>query len=355
MRQMRDLVRELVAIDSVNPTLVEGGAGEAEIAAFIAGWMRDAGLKVSATDVAPGRPNVVGRVRGSRGHRTLLLLCHTDTVTTAGMDRALEPAVDSDRLRGRGAYDMKGGLAAALTAASALQGRLDGDLVVAAVCDEEAGGIGTRALLATGERFDAAIVPEPTDEAIGIAHHGYAGFEIETTGVAAHGSRPDLGVDAIVTMGPVLVELGRLAEGRPIHASVIAGGEEASSYPARCVLEGEWRTTAGDEPERELLAVIDRSGAHAQLRMTHTGRPFEVATGSEIVETLSRLSGGEHQTLPYWTDAALLAEAGIPAVLFGPRGDEAHGADEWVDLTSVSRVRDVLIDVALDFLGPASG
>lgn len=348
------LVAELVAIDSVNPTLVPGGAGEAAIAAVVARRLTAAGLRVRVDEVAPGRPNVVGMLPGSGGGATLLLLAHTDTVTTAGMDQPLEPRIEGGCLHGRGAYDMKAGLAAAVGAAEALAGRLAGDLIVAAVCDEEAGSIGTRALLPTLPPVAAAVVPEPTDLLVGISHRGFAGFEIETRGVAAHGSRPDIGEDAIVKMGPVLVELGRLAERHLVHASLVKGGEEESSYPARCLLTGEWRTLPGEDPERELRAVVDRAGVEAQVRIKHTGAPFRADAGSSIVEALCRIGAAATTELPYWTDAALLAEAGIPTAVFGPAGGGAHAAEEWVDLASVARLRDVLVDVALDVCGPAA-
>jgi len=181
---------------------------------------------------------------------------------------------------------MKAGLAAAMSAAAMLSGQLGGDVVVAAVCDEEAGSTGTKKLLDSGPNFDAAIVTEPTDLQVGIAHKGFAGFEIETIGRAAHGSRPDKGVDAIAAMGPVLVELGELARrldatpGDPIlgpgsmHASLIEGGQEESSYPSSCLLTGEWRVVPGDDVEEELRAAIARSGVDARLRIKYTGPHF---------------------------------------------------------------------------------
>jgi acetylornithine deacetylase len=231
-----------------------------------------------------------------------------------------------------------------------------GQVIVAAVCDEECGGIGTRALLATGERFDAAIVTEPTDLAVAIAHKGFVGFEVEMLGRAAHGSRPDLGVDAILRMGPVLRALHRLdAEmqaGRrhpllgtaSLHTSTIEGGQEASTYPGRCRLTGECRTLPGDDAAAALRAAVP------ELRITYTGEPFEASADSEIVRLLQPHANNELVGVDYWADSALLAEAGIPTVLFGPAGGGAHADDEWVDLASVGRVRDVLVAAARDFL-----
>ncbi|HEY6029997.1 MAG TPA: M20/M25/M40 family metallo-hydrolase, partial [Gaiellaceae bacterium] len=192
--QLIRLVEDLVAIDSVNPDLVPGGAGERTVAEFVARWLHAAGLETSVEEAAPGRPNAIGVLHGRGGGKTLLLNAHTDTVGFGRMERPLEPRVEGNRLYGRGAYDMKAGLAAVMLAARELAGAgLAGDVVVAAVADEELGSVGTEAVV---KRFraDGAIVPEPTDLALAVAHRGFVGFEVETHGVAAHGSRPDLGV-----------------------------------------------------------------------------------------------------------------------------------------------------------------
>jgi acetylornithine deacetylase len=351
--ELHQLLSDLVAIESVNPALDPGGSGEDEIAAFVASWLRERGLDVSVSEVAPGRPNVVARA-GRGGGRRLLLLAHTDTVSGT-----VERRVENGRLHGRGAYDMKAGLAVAMDAAVALRD-VAGEVVVAAVCDEEAGALGTRALLASDARFDAAIVTEPTDEQVAIAHKGFVGFEIETRGRAAHGSRPDLGEDAILAMAPVLAELreldSRMQAGRrhellgtaSLHASIIEGGREFSSYPERCVLSGECRTLPGDDPTGELRDIAQRAGA--ELRITYVGEPFENAADSEIAQLVLRHAGTSVVGMAYWADSALVAAAGVPTVLFGPIGAGAHAEDEWVELASVQRVRDVLVATANAFL-----
>jgi acetylornithine deacetylase len=269
----------------------------------------------------------------------------------------VEQRIEDDRLHGRGAYDMKAGLAAAMDAAIALNDA-PGEVVVAAVCDEEAGALGTRALLAVDARFDAAIVTEPTEEQVAIAHKGFVGFEIETRGRAAHGSRPDLGEDAILAMAPVLSALreldAQLQAGRrhellgtaSLHASIIEGGQEFSSYPERCLLTGECRTLPGDDP----IPALRRVAQGAELRITYVGEPFENTRDSEIVGLVERHAGTPIAGMAYWADSALLAAAGIPTLLFGPRGAGAHAEDEWVELASVRRVRDVLVATARDFL-----
>lgn len=361
--ELTELLRQLVAIDSVNPTLVAGGAGEAAIARFVAEWLERAGVEVSVEEAAPGRSNVIGVARGVGSGRSLLLNAHMDTVGVAGMQQPHEPWLENGRLYGRGAYDMKAGLAAAMLAAASARG-LAGDVVIAAVVDEEAAASGTKALLASGLRADAAIVTEPTELNVAIAHKGFVGFEIETAGRAAHGSRPERGIDAIARIGPVLVELSAFAEqlrsapGHPLlgpgslHTSLIEGGQEYSSYPERCLLTGEWRTLPGQSPaevETELLELLARSGVDAELRLLFTGDPFETAEAEEIVQLVHGHAGTAIVGVPYWADSALLAAAGIPTVLFGPRGGGEHEIVEWVELASVERLREVLLATARDF------
>jgi acetylornithine deacetylase len=365
MSELAELTRQLVAIDSVNPALIPGAAGEAEIARFVAEWLERAGLDVEVEEVAPGRPNVVGIARGTGGGRTLLLNAHMDTVGVAGMDRAHEPYVEDGRLYGRGAYDMKASLAAIMLAgAEAVHRGFRGDVVVTAVVDEEVASIGTEAVAAR-YRADAAIVSEPTEMRVAVAHRGFVAFEIETQGVAAHGSRPDLGVDAIAHMGEVLVrlrELDRRLRANPshallasgsLHASVIEGGQEYSSYPERCALQAERRTVPGETMEhvqgeiRDLLGDLD-----GKTRVVLARPPFQVDEGDAIVELVRRHAGdAEVVGVPFWADSALLAGAGIPTVLFGPSGEGAHAVVEWVDLAAAERCLEIYLAVAEEFCG----
>jgi acetylornithine deacetylase len=362
---LTSLTAELVRIDSVNPDLVEGAAGEGEIARFVADWLTQAGLEVETEEVAADRFNVVGAARGTGGGRTLLLNAHMDTVGLAGMESPLDPRSENGRLYGRGAYDMKASLAGIMLAgAEAVNAGLRGDVLVTAVCDEEVGSIGSAALAARLEA-DAAIVAEPTEERLAIAHKGFAWIEFETRGVAAHGSRPDLGEDAIAHMGRVLVGLEaldqalRARDGHPllgsgsVHASTIDGGRELSTYPEHCLLRAERRTLPGEtqadvEAEaRELLGELDGTA-----RVTFFREPFEVGENEEIVRLVSEHAGGpELVGVPFWADSALFAAAGIPTVLFGPRGEGAHAAVEWVDVESAERCAAVYTGVARELCG----
>lgn len=360
---LTELTSELVRIDSVNPDLVPGGAGEGEIARFVAGWLADGGLEVETEEVAPGRFNVVATARGSGGGRTLLLNAHMDTVGVAGMDAPFDPRAKDGRLYGRGAYDMKASLAAIMLAgAEAGAAGLRGDVVVAAVCDEEVGSIGSAAV-AGNVRADAAIVAEPTEERLAIAHRGFAWFELETHGRAAHGSRPDLGEDAIARMGEVLVRLQALdrtlqeATRHPLlgtgslHASLIEGGTELSTYPDRCLLTAERRTLPGEATDQigaEALELL--GGQPGSARVTFFREPFEVSADEAFVGLVARTAGDPAMVgVPFWADSALFAAAGVPTVLYGPRGEGAHAAVEWVDLASAERCAEVYAAVAAEF------
>ena len=372
---LEQVLADLVAIDSINPDLVPGAAGEGEIARFIAGWLGAAGLEVHLEEVLPGRPNVIGIARGTGGGRSLLLNGHIDVVGVAGMDAPFAPRVADGRLYGRGAYDMKGGLAACMVAAAeANKHNLRGDVIVTAVMDEEYAGLGTQAIAAR-YHADAAIVAESTELELVVAHKGFMWLEVETHGVAAHGSRPHLGVDAIAKMGSVLLELDRLGQDlsrRPahpllghasVHASLINGGQELSSYPEQCVLAIERRTLPGETAEMvaaEWQAILQRLHENdptfrAELRLglfrSSLETPADAAIVAAVSEAREKIRGHAPDLvgLSFWTDAATLHAAGIPTVLFGPSGEGAHAAVECVDLDSVRACAEVYLATAMTF------
>jgi acetylornithine deacetylase len=360
--EVRALLEQLVAIESVNPTLVPGGAGEADIGRFVAGWLAHRGVEVEYSELAPTRANVVARARGSGGGRSLLLNAHMDTVALGGPDGGLTPRVEGTRLYGRGAYDMKGSLAAImLVTAAAADLHLSGDVIATAVADEEAYSIGSERIAAS-VNADAAIVTEPTELRIAIAHKGFVWLELETRGRAAHGSRYDLGVDAIARMGPALAALDELDKrlrteradhpllgGASLHASLIEGGQELSTYPDRCVLKVERRTLPGETVASVEAQLRDIAG-DASVKTLFAREPLETPPDSPIVDVLRANAGASELVgVPYWTDAALLAAAGIPTVVFGPGGDGAHAESEWVDLADVERTAEILLATVKEF------
>jgi acetylornithine deacetylase len=371
-----DLLRDLVAIDSVNPSLVPGGAGETGIADYLQQWARNNDLRVERLEATRGRPSVLICSSAKGGGRSLMLCGHTDTVGTGQMTDPLAPTVDGDRMYGRGTYDMKAGLAAALVAArEASRLGLAGEVVVAAVADEEHSSLGIQEIL-QHVRTDAAIVTEPTELTVATAHRGFVWTEIEVVGIAAHGSRPHLGKDAILKTGPILVALSDLNErlrGRThprlgrgfVHGGLISGGREASTIPDSCTLTIERRTLPGEtvqDVERDvadLLATCRRADGEleAHSRTTLARPPFEVDDRDPFVQTVASAVGTtlgrpfELAGVSYWADASLIAAAGIPTVLFGPPGDGAHASVEWVSLAGTVDCARALLATAQRFCG----
>lgn len=378
---MRDptlsLLEELVAIDSVNPSLVPGARGEAEIARRITAECIAAGLSVDVREIAPGRPNVVAVLEGREAGPALMLCGHLDTVGVDGMEAPFRPVWRDGRLHGRGAQDMKGGLAAMLGAARALveQGGLArGRLIVAAVVDEEHASIGADALVARW-RADAAVVTEPTDLDVAVAHKGFQWIEIETLGRSAHGSRPRDGRDAILRMGRVLSQLellDRQLQTRPphpllgtasLHGSIVAGGSELSSYPGRCSLQMERRTLPGEAPGvglQEAAAILERLRRddwefEGSARLMFGREPYQIdpshALPSAVVGAAASVGCHASQVgMTFWSDAAILGAAGIPSVLFGPGGAGLHSPEEHVRVEDVLRCRDALVALAREFV-----
>lgn len=370
------LTRELVRVDSRNPTLVPGAPGEADVARALGAILESWGFVVDLRDAAPGRPNVIARVGDGAG-ATLMFNGHLDVVGTEGMQHAAFDAAERNgRLYGRGAADMKGGVAAMCAAAArAAQHGVDSELIVAAVVDEEYESLGTRALLAQGVRADAAIVTEPTRLRIAPAHRGFVWIEITVHGRAAHGSRYDIGVDAIRHAGLLLAELDALDEGTlrththpllghaSLHASRIEGGTGMSTYPDRCLLYVERRTVPGERMEQVLAEVNEacarvrarRPSFAADVRRFGAQPPSDVAPNAPVVRALAAAitaEGGDARLegLSAWTDAALLNDAGIPAICYGP-GDIAlaHAAEEWVDPNEIEHAANVLTRLAGDW------
>lgn len=370
----RALARALVRIDSRNPSLSAGGAGEAACVAVLREVLDDWGFRTEVHDAAPGRPNLVARVGERRNGRTLMLTGHVDVVGIDGMTHApFDGEVRDGLLYGRGAADMKGGIGAMCAAAwSAARGSLAGEIVVAVAADEEYESVGTRTLLERGVRADAAIVGEPTSLEVKPAHRGFVWIEVVVGGRAAHGSRWDVGVDAIRHAGLLLAELDRVdGEDLPrrthpllgrasLHASSIEGGIGMSTYPDRCVVRIERRTlpheTSADvleEVRRACDAVrMRRASFTAEVQVLLSQGSSDVATDALIVRSLEdaliergepvRVSG-----MSAWTDAALLNAAGVPAICFGP-GDIslAHAAEEYIPLPEIDRAVSVLTALA---------
>lgn len=371
-------LRDMVRINSVNPVLAEGGVGESLIADWLAKVCEDLGFDVQLQETAPGRPNVIAHRAGTGGGRSLLLTGHTDTVSIENMDGdPFDARIEDGRLYGRGSVDMKGGLAAILGAASVLRDEpLAGDLWLGFVTDEEYASVGMDALVRLIHP-DAAILTEPTEGDIVLAHKGFAWLTLTTEGRAAHGSLYDTGVDAITHMGRLLAALERMEcdifprRQHPLlgrasaHASMIMGGLGLSTYPDRCRLEVEHRLLP-DEPIDDVIRLWeDTIGAlhsaapdfNASVEVDFTRPGYEISRSAPIVQALDAAYRHVTRREPTfsgmfaWLDSAILGRAGIPTAIYGPSGDGAHAAVEYVDLDSVYQCAAVIADAVSRWSG----
>tara|TARA_B100000745_G_scaffold290637_1_gene229712 strand:+ start:114 stop:1286 length:1173 start_codon:yes stop_codon:yes gene_type:complete len=377
------VLQDLVRIPSVNPDLVTGADGEAKIASYIADTLDGWGLEVQVREITEGRPNVIATLKGTGGGQTLLFNGHMDTVGVEGMAEPYSGEVRDGRLYGRGAIDMKGSLAATMAATKGLIDSgitLRGSVIFTYVADEEYASIGTSAIaddIRQGRlrRPDGAVNTEATGLRVGVGHKGFTWLEVVTEGKAAHGSRPDLGVDAIAQMGKLLVEVdrlqGQLAAGAQhpllgagsVHASLVNGGREMSSYPGRCTLKLERRTVppeTADSVAEELEKIISRlsiedPGFHASSRVMFVRNPWQADPRSQIVKTtaaaIEAVTGTPSTTMTQtgWLDSALLGDVGIPTVICGPSGEGLHAEVESIDVTSLGTCAEIYEEIIRRF------
>ncbi|KAH8649685.1 tryptophan synthase beta subunit-like PLP-dependent enzyme [Tricladium varicosporioides] len=372
------LTQALVRIESTNPGLSKaGGVGERQIADYIAAWLEHRNIETYWLEKTQGRPSVVGIVRGSGGGKSIMFNGHLDTVTTIGYSGdPLSGNIKDGSLYGRGCFDMKAGLAAALvTLAQAKKAGLRGDVIFTGVADEENLSAGTEELLKQGWTADGAIVLEPTCLQIVTAHKGFVWLEVDIHGRAAHGSRYDLGVDAICKAGHFLVELDKYSqevlrrEPNPelgtgsVHASLIQGGEEPSSYPAKCTITIERRTVPGETSTsitEEIKKILDQLAAGVadfkyEIRVTFSRSPFHIEKNHAfvacVVKNIEKALGktAKFHGEKIWADSALLTDKGIPSMLFGVDGEGAHAATESVTIESIEQVTQSLVNIVDDF------
>ncbi len=370
-------LQAMVRINSVNPVLAEGGVGESVIADWLAKICADLGFEVQLQETAHNRPNVIAHRAGTGGGRSLLLTGHTDTVSTENMEgNPFDGRIENGKLYGRGSMDMKGGLAAILGAAAALRDQpLAGNLWLGFVTDEEYASIGTDALVRLIHP-DAAILTEPTQDEIVLAHKGFAWLTLTTQGKAAHGSLYDTGVDAIAHMGRLLQSLENMERdqfpkrehalvGRAsAHASMIMGGLGLSTYPDRCRLEVEHRLLPDEVVEDVIKLLEDEIGRlntadpdfTATVEVDFTRPGYEIGRSEPIVQTLAqayKTVGSSEPTFSgmyAWLDSAILGRAGIPTAIYGPRGEGAHAAVEFVELESVYHCAEVLANAVIRWM-----
>jgi diaminopropionate ammonia-lyase family len=374
------LTQILTRIESTNPSLsVADGTGETAIANYIEAWLQHRDIETHRLETSPGRPSIVGVAYGLKDKKSLMINGHIDTVSLSNYGPGpiagnLEQRNGREVVLGRGCLDMKAGVAAGMTAlARAKQQNSIGTVILAAVADEEDSSRGTQDLIAAGWRADGAIVPEPTNLGMAVAHKGFVWVEIEIQGFAAHGSRADLGVDAILQAAKFILALQSYAETLPednvlgkgtMHCGQIKGGDEPSTYPAVCTVVVELRTVSGQTSEgiikdiREVLTGLSKSDkrfnyAEPRLLLSRAPHrlspehPFALAAIAAAESVVGRKISPE--TFPAWTDAALLGESGIPAVVWGPAGEGLHAEVEFVDVESIRQTEAMMTLLIEDF------
>ncbi len=369
------LLSELVRINSVNRTLSKG-PGEGEIADFIAQDLKTQKLDDEIQNVGDNQKNVSAIIPGNARDRSLLLNAHLDTVGVEGMEEPFTLTRKGDKLYGRGTYDMKGSIAIMLLLADYFTRHPPPlDILLTFVSDEEDKSTGMEYLV---EKWLPQVSPapvggiflEPTEENIGVCHKGFTWYELAVTGKAAHGSRPEQGIDAILPLRSALKELSNiqaeLSDRNPdpllgypsIHSSIIKGGSELSVIPSQSCLQWERRSLPDESPqdlhyemERIIQAVNNHAGDHtAKGREFFVRPPYQVPDDAQILERLQKVTPQSKLVgLSFWADSALAGAMGIPSVLFGPAGHGAHAVDEWVSLGSLMRVYETLKKVILAF------
>lgn len=361
-----ELLTDLVGIDSVNPALVPGAAGEARIVEHLRARLERSGF---ATTVVPAsghadRPSLVAVPPGSPAAPTIVLNGHLDTVGVAGMAEPFLPRVDGDRLYGRGAADMKGGVAAIVAAAERLVGAgAPARVVLTLVADEEDASLGSGAAIAAladlGIRPDVCLIAEPTDLALSRALRGFGVVRVRFAGRAAHSSQPELGVNAVTHLGRLLHVVDQRApavraNGGDLMATVAHGGESPFVVPdhAECLVE--MRTT----PDRPATVALDEVRAllepdwHAEAELIAHRDGWRLDGTGPAADLAARLGAelgtGPTFDAPYWMEAPLWQQV-CPTLVCGPSGGGLHAADEWVDLDQVRRLASALVAVLSDW------
>jgi acetylornithine deacetylase/succinyl-diaminopimelate desuccinylase-like protein len=370
------LTQILTGIDSSNVTLsATPGAGETRIADYLTAWLEHRGIETHRIENVPGRPSIVGVIRGSGGGKSLMLNGHIDTVSLTSYESdPLSGHIGEKSGRpvifGRGALDMKSGLAAEMAALAAIKANktpLRGDVIFAAVSDEEDASQGTRDLIASGWRADGAVIPEPTNRVLITAHKGFVWVEIDILGTAAHGSDASSGVDAILQAGWFLTALEEYQSRLPVddmigpaslHCSLVHGGEEPSSYPAKCTVTVEFRTIPVQSDELILSDLKKILGTIAQTkptfrfnepRLTLSRPSYKLPIQHWLVQQTAAIAQDVYGSFPsiesmaIWCDAALLATAEIPTIVIGPAGQGLHAKEEWVDVQSIRETEKIFI------------
>ena len=372
-----ETLTELVKINSVNPDLDPDGAGEEELGLYINDLLASLGIKTTITRLGPKRINVIGRLEGNGKGKSLMLNAHMDTVGVKGMKNPFSAAVKKGKLYGRGSYDMKGSMAAILATAKSIKEHhidLAGDVVLAFVADEEFESLGTQELIKE-YKTDGAIVTEPTELDICLAHRGFGVYEITTKGKTAHGGNHREGIDANSKMGLLLAELENLSEkllqetahplldSASLHVPLIRGGQSLFIYSEECTINVERRTLPGEKESdvlselKDIIDMITNRNEHfkATIKPIIWRDPYEISARAPITTTLlksaTEVLGYRPSYIghPWWEDSGLIGEHGTETVIMGPKGGGIHEKTEWVDLQSLTDLSNILLQTAITY------
>ncbi|MFO1512344.1 MAG: M20/M25/M40 family metallo-hydrolase [Verrucomicrobiota bacterium] len=363
------LLAELIALPSVNNAFLparDPHAGEGRVAEYLAALGARAGLDIEFQKVLPGRPNLLARLRpAGKVRQTILLAPHLDTVNVA-TEQQLKPRIKGGRIHGRGACDTKGSVATFFTALCDLARSGDRpqktEIIFAGLVDEEQAQAGSRFLAQKKFKANLAIVGEPTNLVVATAHKGSVWLKVETRGQAAHGATPWFGKNAVHEMARVVdaletdfaTHLGQrrhpLLGPASISVGTIHGGTQPNIVPDRCVISVDRRTLPGETESgtcQEIAAFLRARKLKAKVSSVKLKPcyPLETDASLPLVRSFLRSVGQKRPVgLHYFCDAAVLARAGIPSVVFGP-GDiaQAHTADEWIELAQLERGRQMLL------------
>jgi acetylornithine deacetylase len=370
---------DLVAINSVNPQY-PGGPGEGALAEYVADYFRRNSIPFEMQEVSEGRPNVIARLEGRPGGRTLVLEAHMDTASELGMRREpFRPLREGNRLYGRGACDTKAGLAAMMHALKILSEagiRPEASVFLVAAVDEEYSFRGVVKFLEKGIPADGAMVAEPTGMETVVASKGALRWRLRTHGRTAHSSKPHLGINAVHKMAKVLTAM---EEGFPpvfekqhhpllgsptLNVGIIQGGVQVNQVPDSCMIEIDRRLLPGETKEsvwKEFEGLLgDLRGHDSELEVEMEAPiledyALETRVSEKIVQVVSKISQelmGHSRIVgvPYGSDASKLAGAGIPSIILGPGNiDQAHSADEFVDLDQVALAAEFYARTILEF------
>jgi acetylornithine deacetylase len=368
------LLRDLVSRPSVNPmgrALTSPDLYEHRVTDYLEQFFRGLGVKWERQRVAPQRENIVAYSGATGAKRRLIFEAHQDTVPTDNM--TIDPfgaKIESGRLYGRGACDIKGGMASMLAAfARLVRERPAGaaEVIMACTVDEEHTFLGVQQLVKQGLKADMAVIAEPTQLKIVHAHKGVIRWHVSTPGRSCHSSAPEQGINAIYRMGKVLVGIEKFAEklrgsrsdpllGPPtLSVGRIEGGTSVNTVPDRCRIEIDRRVIPGEDAEAAPGQLTEFLKAEAKIDV-----PYEASApwlrcpslswenSAELVKRLGAAIDSVRKphavvAVPYGTDASSIAGAGIPSVVFGP-GDiaQAHTCDEWIDLAEVETASEIL-------------